>query len=129
MDMGLKMTETIKGKLKNALTWGKQPLCHGLADKITLSQSGGRTLRTLAEELDLYYFLAKSEINGRSDYKVFCKFKNHIECKHHMVNGKKLWYLTVHSDLIGKTFVSKDYHTRSNALKARKRTSNDKKVC
>lgn len=117
------MTDTIKGKLKKTLTCGKQPLCHGLADKITSSQSGGRTLRKLAEELELYYFMAESEIKGRSDYKVFCKFKNHIECKSHMVNGKKLWYLTVHSDLIDKTFVSKDYHTRVNALKARKRTN------
>lgn len=112
----------IKDKLKAYLVKGV-PLFHGLADDLTISQSGGRTLRTLAEEMDLYYFMAESKIKGRMPYKVFCKFKNHIECKSHIVKGKKLWYLTIHSEIMDKTFVSKDYHTRTNALKARKRHS------
>jgi len=68
----------IKSKIREELEKGNV-LCHGLADRISKSQSGGRSLRSIAEKEELFWFYALPNIQGRSRFKVFAKRKTTIK--------------------------------------------------
>lgn len=73
------MKKTIKQQLKDFMAAGN-PLCKGMADRITDTQSAQRRLQELAQETKLYTFMAKTK--SGSSIKVFTTKKSIIlPCK------------------------------------------------
>lgn len=106
---------TIKDQLRNYLI-GRRGLSHGLADKISKSQSGGRTLRRLANEDCLYWFNAEPKRKNGYEYRVFAKSKLFINCE----KDSDGWRLCILADR--GCYFSKPYKTKTEALKQIKRS-------
>ena len=109
---------TIKEQLRKYLEKG-YALCHGHADKITNTQSGGRALRYLVHEMKLSYFMAYSK-KRKSQYRIFFKKDSAliIVALHDLdgLNGYR-----IRSVVCGEFVYSKLYRTKALAKKAIKR--------